>query len=224
MSSTVAVSGRLTVLEIAPGQERLGGRHHPHVAHRLDGPLAHRAVEDVVVLGLQAGRVDDVAVLGDVLDDRLDLLLLVAQRRSARGTVWLTICIEPPPTSFLNFTSAKVGLDAGGVAVHHQADGAGGREHRGLRVAPAVLLAELVALGPLLGGDREDLAVDVVHRPGRVVGRGVLAHHPGCAPRRCGRSRRTGRRRRPARPSAGRRCRSSATVIAPASARPPSES
>ena len=25
------------------GQERLGGRHHPHVAHRLEGPRTHRA-------------------------------------------------------------------------------------------------------------------------------------------------------------------------------------
>ena len=28
---------------------------------------------------------------------------------SARGTVWLTICMEPPPTSFLNLTRAKSG-------------------------------------------------------------------------------------------------------------------
>ena len=49
-------------------------------------------------------------LLGDVLDDRLDLLLLVARACcSARGTVWLTICIEPPPTSFLNLTSEKSG-------------------------------------------------------------------------------------------------------------------
>ena len=27
----------------------------------------------------------------------------------ARGMVWFTICIEPPPTSFLNFTSEKSG-------------------------------------------------------------------------------------------------------------------
>jgi len=29
--------------------------------------------------------------------------------RSARGTVWLTIAMLPPPTSFLNFTSPKSG-------------------------------------------------------------------------------------------------------------------
>ena len=28
---------------------------------------------------------------------------------SARGIVWFTICIEPPPTSFLNLTSEKSG-------------------------------------------------------------------------------------------------------------------
>ena len=44
----------------------------------------------------------------------------------AEGTVLLTILI---------------GLDAGGVAVHHEADGAGGSEDGDLRVAEAVLLA-----------------------------------------------------------------------------------
>jgi hypothetical protein len=29
----------LTVLEIAPGEERLRGGHHPHVAHRGDARL-----------------------------------------------------------------------------------------------------------------------------------------------------------------------------------------
>jgi hypothetical protein len=36
----------------------------------------------------------------------------------------------------------EVGLDAGGVAVHEQADGAGGGDDGGLRVAVAVTLAE----------------------------------------------------------------------------------
>ena len=41
----------------------------------------------------------------------------------------------------LHLHQTEVGLDAGGVAVHHQADGAGGRQHAGLAVAHAVLLA-----------------------------------------------------------------------------------
>ena len=35
----------------------------------------------------------------------------------------------------LVFHQREVRLDAGGVAIHHETDGAGGREHRGLRVA-----------------------------------------------------------------------------------------
>ena len=39
----------------------------------------------------------------------------------------------------LVFHQRDVGLDAGGVAIHEEADGAGGREHGDLRVAVAVL-------------------------------------------------------------------------------------
>ena len=50
------------------------------------------------------------AVLGDELDDRLGRLIRCSPAScSARGMVWLTICIDPPPTSFLNLTSEKSG-------------------------------------------------------------------------------------------------------------------
>ena len=49
----------------------------------------------------------------------------------------------------LHLDQAEVGLDAGGVAVHHQPDRPGGRQDAGLRVAHAVLLA--VAHGVLPG-------------------------------------------------------------------------
>ena len=54
----------------------------------------------------------------------------------------------------LELHQGEVGLDAGGVAVHHEADGAGGRQDGGLRVAPAVGLAEpsLLDVVPGLGG------------------------------------------------------------------------
>ena len=42
----------------------------------------------------------------------------------------------------LELHQREVGLDAGGVAIHHQADGAGRRDHGRLRIAIAVLLAE----------------------------------------------------------------------------------
>src|ERR1700731_5450311 len=42
----------------------------------------------------------------------------------------------------LEFDQRKVGLDAGGIAIHDQADGAGRGDHRDLRIAIAVLLAQ----------------------------------------------------------------------------------
>src|SRR3712207_7388502 len=45
--------------------------------------------------------------------------------------------------SLLEFHEREVGLDAGGVAIHHQRDGAGRRDHSRLRVAEAVLRAKL---------------------------------------------------------------------------------
>ena len=53
---------------------------------------------------------DDRHVLVDVVDDVVDLLRASSpSRRSARGMVWLTIDIVPPPTSFFVFTSARSG-------------------------------------------------------------------------------------------------------------------
>ena len=43
---------------------------------------------------------------------------------------------------FLEFHQSEVRLDPGGVAIHHQADGAGGRDYGGLGVAIAVLLTQ----------------------------------------------------------------------------------
>ncbi len=57
---------------------------------------------------------------------------------SARGTVSLTICIEPPPTSFLNFTRARSGSTPVVSQSIMRADGAGRGEHAGLGVAEAV--------------------------------------------------------------------------------------
>jgi hypothetical protein len=53
----------------------------------------------------------------------------------------------------LELDQGEVGLDAGGVAIHHQADGAGGRDHGGLGIAEAMGLAERQRLVPgALGG------------------------------------------------------------------------
>ena len=74
MSSTVAVCGRLTVLEIAP---EMNGWTAPIILMwpMCECALADRDVQDRQVLIGQAGRADDRVRLGDVALDNLDLLL-----------------------------------------------------------------------------------------------------------------------------------------------------
>src|SRR3712207_8658579 len=48
----------------------------------------------------------------------------------------------------LELHEGEVGLDAGGVAIHHEADRARGGDHGGLGVAVAVCLAEFQSLVP----------------------------------------------------------------------------
>ena len=95
-------------------EERLHRAHHLDVAHVVDRAHAarrlERAVEHRQVLVLEVRRPFDGLVLVDVLDDLLDLLRACSRASSsAIGTVWLTIFISPPPTSFLYFTSAMSG-------------------------------------------------------------------------------------------------------------------
>ena len=52
----------------------------------------------------------------------------------------------------LELDQGEVGLDPGGVTVHQQADGPGRREHGGLGVAVAVLLAQLQGQVPRRAG------------------------------------------------------------------------
>ena len=89
MSSTVVSVGMLTVLEMAPGEERLSGRHHPHVGLPLDAPLAvgrlEGTVEDRKMLVLQMRSTFDRVVLFDVRFDLVDLRVVVAQRAQAHA-------------------------------------------------------------------------------------------------------------------------------------------
>ena len=172
------VLGHVDRLGDGAGDERLHGGHHPDVTHRRDGPLAHGAVEDRVVHVLQARGADDVAVLGDELDDGLDLLGLVAQRRERPRHRLVDDLHGAAADQLLELDQRQVGLDAGGVAVHHQADGAGRGEHRGLRVAVAVALAGADRLGPDRGGQLQRRGVVPAVGPDLVVGGGVLADDP----------------------------------------------
>ena len=146
----------LTVLLIAPREERLDRAHHPDVAHVVDGPLAvgglEGAVEDRQVLGLEAGRAFDRLALVEVGEDLVDLVRRVAEL-AERGRDGLVDDLEEAlADELLVLDEGDVRLDAGGIAIHHEGDGAGGGEHGDLRVAVAVLLAELERLVEDLAG------------------------------------------------------------------------
>ena len=75
--------------------------------------------------------------------DLRDLALAIAERAQRCGDRAVDDLEVAAAGELLELHQREVGLDAGGVAIHDQADRAGRRDHRGLGVAIAVLLAEL---------------------------------------------------------------------------------
>ncbi len=130
------------------------------------------------MLMTQARRVDDMAVLGYVLDDRLNRLVGVAKRPQCGGNRLVDDPHAGSAHHLLHLHQCEVGFDAGGVAVHRQPDRAGRGEQTDLRIAPPVLLAHGVPAGPFAGGQGEYPGVVRSDRADR-VGRGrVLTDHP----------------------------------------------
>jgi hypothetical protein len=116
-------------------------------------------------------------VLGDPRVDLVDLRPAVAKRPQRQRHGHVHDRHLPAADELLELDQREVGLDARRVAVHQERDRAGGCEHRGLRVAVAVRLAELDRVVPgAVGGTqqlavRDQLLVDLVRRVP------VLAHH-----------------------------------------------
>ncbi len=102
------------------------------------------------VLGLDAGRAFDGSGGVDVADDGVDLVVVVAELEERGGHGVVDDLDHAAADELLVLHEREVGLDAGGVAIHHEADGAGGREHGDLRVAVAVLLAVGECLVPAI--------------------------------------------------------------------------
>ena len=120
----------------------------------MNRPLAvgglERAVEHRQVLVLEERRALDRFLLVDVMDDRFDFGRRVSELLERQGHGLIDDLHQPAADELLVFHQRDVGLHAGRVAVHHEADGAGRREHRGLRVPVAEVLAELDGLVPRL--------------------------------------------------------------------------
>ena len=108
------------------------------------------------------GRTLDGLVLVDVGDDGIDFILGVSQagKRHRHGVVHNLH--EPTADQLLILDQRDVRLDAGRIAVHHEADGAGGREDGGLRVSIAELFAQVDRVAPGLASRREHVCLDMV--------------------------------------------------------------
>ena len=107
---------------------------------------------------LEHGAGDAGRVVGDlqpahhVALDFADLLGGVAEAGQGFGDGAVHQLEVPATRQLLELHQGKVGLDAGGVAVHEEADGACGGQHRDLGVAIAVLLSEVEGSIPALPG------------------------------------------------------------------------
>ncbi len=171
------VLGHVHRLGDGAGDERLHRAHHPDVTRVVDGVVAHGAGEHGDVLGLEARGAEDGLLDVDVVDDGGDLGVVVAEVAQGPGHRLVDDGHRPAADQLLHLGQAEVGLDAGGVAVHHQPDRPGGGEDRGLGVAHTVDGGRGAGAVPgLLGGreqvDGDQLLVDVGHlRP-------VLVEHP----------------------------------------------
>ncbi len=126
------------------------------------------------VLVLEARGADDRVLLGDVGVDLVDLRLRVAHRVQRHRHRLVDDRHLPAADQLLELDQREVGLDPGRVAVHQEADRPGRGQHRRLRVAVAVLLAELDRLVPGALGGGQQVALD----PGRVDLVGGVAVHP----------------------------------------------
>ncbi|OQA37758.1 MAG: hypothetical protein BWY56_00657 [Acidobacteria bacterium ADurb.Bin340] len=149
-------------------------------------------------LGQQLGAGDAGGLVGDfkpadhVALDVLDLLGGVAQAGQGLGDGAVHELEVAAARQLLELHQGEIRLDARGVAVHEQADGACGSQHRNLGIAEAVLFAQSQGAVPAFpgglhqgaghAGAREALGRDgqafVFGSGGVVGGPAVVAHHP----------------------------------------------
>ena len=173
MSSTVDSSGMLMVFEMAPeinGCTAAIMRTWP-MYWMARAPLAGRRLQSKTARcsGFNPGAPSMLPVASMWADDFLRLLGRITQPDERLRHRVVDDLDVPAAHQLLVLDQRQVGLDAGGVAIHHEADGAGGRDDGYLRVAVTGAPPQLVRLVPALNGALEQRrrhvgAVDAVHR------------------------------------------------------------
>ncbi len=114
----------------------------PRQAMERPPPAAsQRAIEDRQMLGLEAGRAFDGASCDRCTKRSAKSPPGEYPRRMQRLRNGVVDDLDQAAADqLLVLHQRQIRLDAGGVAIHHEADGAGGREHGYLRILVAVLV------------------------------------------------------------------------------------
>ena len=161
-----SVVGKIDRLRDRSRDERLRGRHHAEMPHVSDGARAlrrlERAIEDGKVIVLHVRRPFDRARSVDVADDGVGLLVRVSELEERSGHGIVDDLDHAAANQLLVFHQREVRLNASSIAVHHEADGAGGSEHGDLAVAIAELFAVSESFIPALLAGFVDIAWDIV--------------------------------------------------------------
>ena len=89
------------------------------------------------------GRLREIAVPDRIGLNIGDLLFGISKHAQCLGYRPVDDLEVAAAGELLEFDQREIGLDPGGVAIHHQADGAGRSDDGDLGIAVAVLLAEL---------------------------------------------------------------------------------
>ena len=126
---------------------------------RLEG-----TVEDRQVFILDVRRAFDGFVLVDVFYDLLDLLDVVSQSFERAGYGVVDDFQKTAPHELLVLDERDIRLDSGGVAIHHERDGTGGREHGNLRVFHSIFFGFTASLIPGFSGRRQKIERDMRRR------------------------------------------------------------
>jgi len=167
------VFGHVDGLGDRAGNEGLYRSHHPHVTGVVNRVVAHRAGEHGHMLRREMRRAQDRLLFRDVGDDVVDLRFVVTEAAQRTRDRLVDDRHRSAADELLHLHQPEVGLDAGGVAVHEEPDGARGGQHARLRVPHAERGTEIARAVPRLLRGRQhrcghELFVDV---------RGLLAMH-----------------------------------------------
>ena len=142
------------------------------MSHVGDGARAlgglEGAIEDGKMLVFDVRRAFDGAGRVDIAHDGIGLLMVVAELEQRGGDGVVDDFDHAAADELLVLDQSEIGLDAGGVAIHHEADGAGGSQNCYLAVAVAVFFAVGEGFVPALfagfvDAGRDVCFVDAIH-------------------------------------------------------------